>query len=407
VTWGETRFEGSGAAILAACALLFPAAAAAQSSPVSPFVEEKLVRDDNVFRLSSGIDPTPILGTAARGDTYYVTSGGVNLDLTVSRQRFVGGISVNHSHYHRFSALNHTGHDLRGTWLWQWDNDASGELGYTDTSTLASFANVAGTTPDRVKLRHALANGTFLVAPNWKIFAGTNGYEQRNSDVARRVNDVDIVDGELSVSYVTPGGSSLGLSARAESGRFPVLQPIGALQVDNAYKQYRAGIVADWPITEGSRLRGRIDHVSRSYEQIGARDFDGTTARLQYDWKPTSTLDVVAIVQRDISPFEYVRSSFVMVKGLTLRPTYRASATVDLSGSLDFVTRDYLGDASTGLGLAPVRSERLRAASAFLTYRPLRTVTLQLSALRERRTANVAFGDYTANVVSLSGRLAF
>ncbi|HLX81852.1 MAG TPA: XrtB/PEP-CTERM-associated polysaccharide biosynthesis outer membrane protein EpsL [Burkholderiales bacterium] len=413
MAWGESLPEGRGAAVLAACALLLPAVALGQAaSPVSPFVEEKIVHDDNVFRLSRDTDPTPLLGTAARSDTYRITSAGLNLDLPVSRQRFVANLSAIDSRYDRFSQLDYTGHDLRATWLWQAENNASGQLGYVNSAALASFANIAGTAPDILKTQQAFFNGTYLASPRWRIHAGADDYQQRNGNPAQQVNDVDIVDGEVGLSYLTPkesslGESSLGFSVRGESGRFPVQQPVGAILVDNAYRQYRAGFVADWPVTAASHLSGRIDHVNRSYDQVPQRDFNGTTARLQYDWKPTAKIGLTALAQRDLSPFEYVRSSFVLVKGITLRPTYSVTSKIDLSGSFDRVTREYLGDPSAALGVTPSRIDKVHSLGALLTYRALQTVTLQLSAVHETRSSNIAFGDYAANVVFLSGRLAF
>jgi len=408
VAWGEARSDACCAAILAACGLLLPFAAQGQeASPVSPFVEEKIVHDSNIFKLSKSVDPAPLVGRPDRSDTYYVTSGGLNLDLLAGRQKFQGHLSVNDTRYQRFRALNYTGHDLRADWLWQIGNDASGELGYTQSASLASFADILGTAHDRLKLQHAFVNGTYRITPSWRIFGGADAYQQRNSDAPRRVNDVDIDNGELALRYVSAAEASIGVSVRAENGRFPVRQPVGAALIDNAYRQNRAGLVAELPITVASRVSGRIDRVSRRYEQVSARDFDGTTARLQYDWKPTEKIGLVAIAQRDISPFEYVRSSFVMINGVTLRPTYSVTASIDLAGTFDVSRREYLGDPSVGLGLAPRRTDHVRSAGLLLTYRPLRTVTIQLNAQHEQRTSNIAFGDYSANVAYLSARYAF
>jgi len=307
MVWGGTSTDSSVAAVLAAWALLLPAVASGQAaspaSPVSPFVEERIVRDDNVFRLSDRLDPNTAIGSPSKADTYYVTSVGLNLDVPVSRQRLTASLAVNDSRYERFSTLDYTGHDLRAAWLWQVGSNASGQIGYSDTATLASFANIIGTTPDHLKLRQAFANGSFFVTPRWRLLAAANAFEQRNSDPPRQVNDVDIVDGELALSYVTPKGSSLGLSVREESGRFPTQEAVAGGLVDNAYRQHRWGLVAEWPITAASRLSGRLDHVSRRYDQLPQRDFDGGTGRLQYDWKPTAKTGLAAILQRDISPY--------------------------------------------------------------------------------------------------------
>jgi hypothetical protein len=54
------------------------------------FALETVTHDDNVFRISSAVDPASVLRSSSAGDTYQTTSLGVNLDVPVSRQRFRG-----------------------------------------------------------------------------------------------------------------------------------------------------------------------------------------------------------------------------------------------------------------------------------------------------------------------------
>jgi len=49
----------------------------------------------------------------------------------------------------------------------------------------------------------------------------------------------------------------------------------------------------------------------------------------------------------------------------------------------------------------------VRSATASLTYKPLRSITLQASYLRESRSSNLPTADYLANVGSLTARLSF
>ena len=106
------------------------------------FAAQTLTRDDNVFRISSGLDPAAALGSSSKGDTSSTTSLGFNLDVPESRQRFQGGVTWNKTRYDRFTVLNWDGHQGQGIWLWQVGNDISGQLGYTETFALASLANV-------------------------------------------------------------------------------------------------------------------------------------------------------------------------------------------------------------------------------------------------------------------------
>lgn len=397
------------AATVAALGLLLVASSvfAQEGDPVTLFAEQKFGHDDNVFRISKDADSTATIGSSTRGDSYRTTSLGLRLDLPVSRQRFQAGLALNSTHYNHFSTLNSNGHDLRADWLWQVGDRASGRLGYWDNESLVSFAYLLGTVPDRLRLRQLYGSGTYTLTPRWKIGAALDALTQRNSDPARQDNDVDILGAEISASYVSPAGNSLGVRGRAESGDFPNLQPVGTSLVDNAYRQYSAGVFADWTPTGASHLSARADRVSRRYEQPPQRDVDGVTWRAEYDWRPTGRFSLAAIARREISPYEYVRSSLVMVQGFSLRPALRTSEKSEVSASLDSGTRRYLGDPAVALGLASERVDRVRSAGVLVSYRPAQLLTLQLSALHESRSSNVPLGDYVVNVVAVSGRLAF
>jgi len=394
-------------ACLAALALPAAPAAAQEGDRVSAFVEERIAHDDNVFRLSSQADLATAIGSPSRADTLFTTSAGLNLDLPVSRQRLVGALTLSHTHYQRFSRLDFDGHDLRTAWLWQAGDRARGELGYSDVETLASFANVAGSVPDRLGLRQAWANGALMLGPYWRLKGGASRLEQSNSDPARRANDAEITGASAGLDFVSRAGNSLGAGVRAEEGRFPHAQLVGATLVDNAYQQAAAGLSAEWSSGGATRLRARAEQLARRYEQLPQRDFDGMVARGEAEWRPGAKLSLALVAQRDLSPYEYFRSSLVLVEGVALRPALRLSEKLELSASLDYARRDYRGDPAQALGLAGARIEHVRGASAQLAWRPARSLALQLSALHEQRKANVPLGDYVVNVVAVSGRFTF
>jgi len=117
-------------------------------------------------------------------------------------------------------------------------------------------------------------------------------------------------------------------------------------------------------------------------------------------------VSVSAIAERDISPYEYIHSSIVMVRGLTLRPLWHMTDELDLSANLAWLERTYLSDPAVALGAAPPRDDHVRTMSALLAYHPRTWVTLQLSFLHEERSSNIAFGGYGDDVVWLKARLS-
>jgi exopolysaccharide biosynthesis operon protein EpsL len=400
----------SALALAGLAALALPAAPAAgqASDKLSAFVEERVTHDDNVFRLSKDANASAVVGSPSRADTLFTTSAGLNLDLPISRQRLLGSLTLSHTHYDRFSNLDFDGHDLRTAWQWQAGDSARGELGYSDVSALASFAYLAGTAPDRIGLRQAYASGAWMLNPYLRLKSGVTRLEQSNSDPARQVNDAEITGADASASFVSRAGNSIGIGVRAEEGRFPRLQPVGATLVDNAYRQVGAGFFGEWASGGGTtRLSARAEQVERRYEQLPQRDFDGLVGRAELSWHPPGKASLSLVAQRDISPYEYVRSSLVLVEGAALRPVLRLTERLELSASLDYARREYHGDPAQALGLAAGRVDHVHGASALLAWRPARSLLLQLSAMHEQRRANIPLGDYVVNVVAVSGRFTF
>lgn len=408
VTQGRARLRlRSLGAIFFAAGLLMPVtrAFALWDDKLQLFAEEKVTRDDNIFRISKDLDPAT--------DTYRTTSLGFNLDAPVSRQRFQMGYTWNATRYDRFTDLDSDGHDARAIWLWQFGSDASGQLGYTETSALASFAFTQSRTPDRLKTQQAFFNAAYMVTPRWRLQAGVRGLDQTNGDPLRQIFDVNVLYTDVTASYITPANTSAGLSARTEDGSFP--NP--GSSADNAYHQDSVGVVADWTITGASHVSARADRVSRRYAHVPQQNFDGETARAEYDWKPTGKLSLAAIAQRDIYPYLDIGSSFVLVKGVTLRPTLSLTEKIDVSGTFDYSIRDFLGNPGLASGVSPSRTDRVRSAAATVSYRPARTLTLLMSAQREARSSNVVPDpaatpaalpvDYVVNVISITARIAF
>jgi exopolysaccharide biosynthesis operon protein EpsL len=410
--------RGLGAAILTACAALPTQALALWEDSVTPFVEEKATRDSNVFRLSSAPNPANPPDSPSGGDTYTTTSVGLNLDLPVSRQRFQLGYARIYSRYDRFTQLDLNGYDGKALWQWQVGNDASGQLSYAQNLALASFANIGGTTPDPLTTRQALFNGTYMVTPSWRAQAGAGGFQQRNGDPARQSIDIDIVSGDASLSYATPANTSIGLGVRAEKGRYPSRDFIPAdpqtgvgSAFDNAYRQYGVDLVADWTATGLSHLSARVGRVSRRNEHLPQRDFYGTAVRVQHDWTPTGKLTINTTVVQDINPYDDIRASYVYVRGVSFRPTLSVTGKIDVSGIFEYSRRQYFGDPNLDPNPPPSgavgRTDRVRSATATLSYHPLRTLALQMSAQRESRSSTIPFGDYEATILGISARLSF
>lgn len=388
-----------------------------QDTPkITPFAEETLTTDDNVFRISNQVDPLTTIGFASRGDTYRTTTAGVSLDVPVSLQRLQASLTYNAYRYDRFHQLDYDGYDVRGSWLWQVGSTLSGEIGASEDYSLASFAQTLNVAPDRLHVREEFAKGSWLVTPDWKLYAAGDDLVQSNSspgaqyNTVAEYNNVTVDSLEASLSRAAGTGNWFGFDTRYESGHFPVPQPIvgptATVSINNGYSQYGFGVVVDMGSDTPSHVVARADQVRRHYDQVTSRDFNRATGRLEYTWTPDVKVSVSAIAERDISPYEYIHSGIVMVRGLTLRPLWHATDFIDVSASLAWVDRSYLSDPVVALGAALPRDDGVRSLSALLAYHPLRWVTVQASFVHEDRSSNIPFGGYAADVFWLKARLS-
>lgn len=384
-----------------------PTESAPQGPVFSPFVEETFTADDNVFRISGRADPMTVIGYPVRSDTYLTTSVGLTADVPFSLQRIEASLAYNTVHYNRFRSLDYDGYDLRGSWLWQLGRDLSGEVGVTDSYSLAPFSELLGVFPDKLHRREEFAKGSWLITPDWKLYLGGDDLVQSNSAPAGQYNDVTVDSFEGSLSRLGGAGDWIGLDARFEMGRFPVGEPVfGTVTVNNNYDQYGYGVVVDWGEGTPSRIVARADEIQRRYYELTQRNINLTTARIEYTWTPSVKTLVSVIAERDISPYEYVRSSLVLIKGIILRPLWHATPKIDVSAELGAESRSYLADPLITVGLEAPRVDKVHVVSALLTYRPFEHVTLSLSAEHEQRSSNIEFGDYVDTNYWLKMRLA-
>jgi hypothetical protein len=214
------------------------------------FALESVTHDDNVFRISSAVDPKSALGSSSGADTLFTTSLGLGFDVPVSRQRFTGGYTRNYTRYNHFTVLDLDGYEGRALWSWQVGSDLNGELGYAQRLTLASLANVQSGaqsfTPDFLTARQGFFKAAYRLTPRWQVRGEANWMEQSNSATERKVNDIRVDGSEVTVSYVTPAENQLLPAAGCRRSRR--MDPVRSLAPEAArgpgHSQLRPGAAA-------------------------------------------------------------------------------------------------------------------------------------------------------------------
>ena len=180
----------AGALLLVAAA---PEARALWDDRLELFVAASATRDDNLFRLPEQSDPLPVLGTDSTADSYRTTSFGINVDVPVSAQRFVGTVAYDRFRFDEFTDLDHDGYTKNVFWLWSVGAHADGRLGYTEDRVLTALSNlqsgVQSSTPNFLTAAETLFTTTYNPATRWRVRGAVTTVEltRRSRDGAARL----------------------------------------------------------------------------------------------------------------------------------------------------------------------------------------------------------------------------
>jgi exopolysaccharide biosynthesis operon protein EpsL len=367
------------------------------------FFAETATWDSNVFRLSDNADRQATLGTSSASDRILTHSVGLSADSPLSLQRFQATYQHFWTRYHRFDHLDFDGDIWRAAWLWAVTREFNGDVGYNETTGLASFAAFRGTTRDVITTRNAYATANWQVTPRWIAYGGLNAIERKHDDPARRINDIEAASLEARLSYLTPKENRIGVAVRVEDGSAPETRIFAGIPFDNGYQQWGVGVVGRWDITAHSRLDGRADYVRREYDQFSDRDYSGPAWGVTYTWTPTAKFSLPVTVRRDIAPLDEVQTSFVLATGIGAKPRWQVTEKLALVASADYMRWKYRGDPIIGGGF----EHRVRAGSVGFAWTPFTRVVITGALQRESRTSDLANADYTVNIGTLDARIGF
>lgn len=381
-------------------------------------VSARSVRDSNVFRLSRNADTEALLGTGHRSDVINTLEAGINVDLPVSRQRFLLDASIARDWYDRFSFLNNTYKQAAGTWQWEAGNQWSGDLGATYKDTLSSFNLLQTTVRDEVEQKRQFFNAGYKFHPDWQIHGGAETYTLRRSLLNNRNRDEDV--GKLGVRYTSAAKNYIDLEARyidaslpnhsaditvpATLGTTPIV--ITGTALSNDYTQSELNGELDWKFSK-SHINAKLGYVRRRHKELDVVDFSGTSERVTYDWAATGKTSVGFSVYRELRSLEDLLVSYAVVKGVSVSPSWAPTAKVSLRGRFAFEKVDFRGDPAVAAGTAILREDIVRSARLTVGYMPIQNTELTLEYENQSRTSTRELADFKYNSIMASVRVDY
>ncbi len=395
--------------LLAAASAMTGTLDAAPFDVFRPYVSAAVVYDDNLFRVSDDEEALAQLGTTKKSDTIRTAGAGFDVDVPVSRQRFVLQANADRNYYKHFSKLDHTAGKGKADWHWRAGNQWDGLLRYVYVRKLADFTEQRIRTKDMITRQRAEARASYQFHPRWQL-TGSGGWTESDHDEELRERlDRTKVFGELQLDYVSRAHNRVGTWVRVIDADFPnrELDPDAPVPVDNSFRDTILGMAVRWQATGHSILKGRAGYQQRDYDQVSDRDFNGWTGRLTYNWLVSDKTEVEISLWRDLDAVQEDIASFVDERGVGAKVTWSPTEKLTLEGGGRYEKRDHDGNPGLTVTNRNARKDDVYAGEASIAYEPLRNVRLSLGGRAGQRDSNRPNSEYDFWRVNATVRVGF
>ncbi|OFZ71269.1 MAG: hypothetical protein A2Z01_02905 [Betaproteobacteria bacterium RBG_16_58_11] len=363
---------------------------------LQPYVEIRRMWDDNLFRTE----------TDTRSGTIDIASAGVALDWRYGRQQVTGRAGANQVRYREFGQLDYDGYDLDLQWNWQTANGISGLLGCSESQTQSSLADIQSSLSNLHTQRECKAGLFANPSGIWQARLVISDNESNNSDPSRQVYDWQESGLEATLGQTFSIGNYAGGFLRVAEGKFPNRQTVGALRIDNSYRQQEAGLQANYRLSGATHFSVRAAYLQRTHDQVPERDFDGLSGRFSFKWQPSGKTALNGALYRNVGAVEDLNANYIVADGMTASAAWTPTDKTRISLDAKLEQRAYAGDPGIISGLSQ-RKDEVRSLGAGFDYQAHRLAGLGVSARRESRESNEAGRGYRAKVVQTYLRLTF
>lgn len=400
-------------------AVLALPAQAHEGDTFRPFVSYGTFFDSNLFRLADNESPG-----FPRDDRYSVLSAGLNMDWKPGgRQQFIVNATKTRVNYNRNTMFDSDGSDYRGTWNWRLGNRLSGNVGVAETLSQSNFSSV-GLVNNLVTQKRRFGHGEWAFHPRWRIGGGVETADYANSATSLASQNVQQQAQDVTLTYLTPKGSTLRAQVRKIDAQYPTPQILSvalglfAAVADNSYKQTEYNLLGDWSASGKLKLRGQAGWVDRRYDNIllsntvnsfyaalvPRPNFSGFNGRISADWYATGKTLLSVSLYQELGGAQDINASSVLKKGASVNGVWLMREKWRLNAGATYENRDFRGDPGSGL---PQRNDDTWGTSLSVSYAPIEAVSVDLGVSAGRRDSNISVEDYKFHSMFVNVRADF
>ncbi len=269
-------------------------------------VGSDMAYDDNIYRVPGNqsrvvVTPGVSYSNSGRIGRYYAQG---NIDLPVSRQRFLGQVTGSVYRFPDHSYLDYEAIDFRGGWLWEVGDSLKGMLRYDHQRGLADFIDVQPVAQNVRTYQNWLGSAEYSVTPRWALTGSVNGYQSKNGDRGYAAGDLRQRTTELGLKYYATGANYVRALYAVTDGRYP--SRVQTIDVDDEFEQREIGGEARYQVSEATNFIGRYVRTRREFPDVPRNNQEKPNWRLDFNWgiSPKTRLNVNT--RREYGIFEFV-----------------------------------------------------------------------------------------------------
>lgn len=348
----------------------------------TPYAYVQVIQDDNIFRSADNEEDETLTRLVA----------GIDTDWKLSRQHFLLTGIVNRTEYNDFDALDNTSLDGRATWNWQVGNLWSGKLGSRYLKEMSSFREAVTQNKEMRTRKVNFFEAGYQVHPDLRVSAVVDKTDVSYED--RKRLDRDTTGMQLDILYRNTLNTKVGIRVRRAKNELND-SLVSGVPVSNDYDETTVSGLLFWEATGISAFEASLGYTDLSYDDLDDRDFQGASGRLTYFHRLTGKTSVNVAVWRETSSLRTEVSSYVLSKGISISPSWRATSKVTLNGLVSFSNDDFKGTNKVNqtLGL-PKRDDDIRLYRIFAKWDPRQFVSLTLGYANEERDSSDDVRDF-------------
>jgi hypothetical protein len=243
------------------------------------------------------------------------------------------------------------------------------------------------------------------ITDGWHVLAGLAFFSSTSANSAfQDPSDFQQDNLDAGLKYLSTTGSDIAIRWRRieRDHNDRLLNNINVPSTE-VYRQDDTELGGTWIVSAESTLTGRVTYVDRRYDLSPLHDFSATAGKIAFSWRPTSKIDLLLTAVRTIEQWQSLFSTYRASHNFLLVPTWQATDEISVSAGLRR-TYDEFPSAAAGI---PNREDKIDHAVLSAKWSPMRDFTINATAYREIRSANVPLATDSTTVGTIDAEFSF